>query len=156
MLINLILFFISGIIDLTLELRIFEREHSRGHHAWNHLRFAVVDLNKSKSYPENFVSMLPMRIDSDGKLPSTFTKFFGNKSLKIARGLLTESLKKEHGSEIKAEIARRLNLLEPNPVIHIKCRVCKKFFQTQKERALKQKICPECLKRYGSPRINKT
>jgi hypothetical protein len=148
MLINLIAFFISGIIDLTFELRIFEGEYYRGHHAWNHLRFAVVDLNRSKSYPENFVSMLPMRIDSDGKLPSTFTKFFGNISLKIARGLLTESLKKEHGSEIKAEIARRLKILDPNPVIQIKCRVCKKFFQTQKERALKQKICPECMKRF--------
>jgi hypothetical protein len=150
MLINLIVLFISGIIDMTFELKIFEGEHYRGHHAWNHLRFAVVDLNKSKNYPENFVSMLPMRIDSDGKLPNTFTKFFGNKSLKIARGLLTKSLKKEHGSEIKAEIARRLNLLDPNPVIHIKCRVCKKFFQTQKERATKQKICPECMKRFGS------
>jgi hypothetical protein len=156
MLINLIVLFILGIIDLTFELIIFKGDYGRGYHAWNHLRFAVVDLNKSKSYPFNFVSMLPMRIDSDGKLPSTFTKFFGNKSLKIARGLLTESLKKEHGSEIKAEIARRLNLLEPNPVIHIKCRVCKKFFQTQKERAPKQKICPECVKRYGSPRINRT
>ena len=133
---------------MTFELRIFIGEHSRGHHAWNHWRFAVVDLNKSNSYPENFVSMLPMRIDSDGKLPSAFTKFFGNKSLKIARGLLTKSLKKKHGSEIKAEIERRLNLLEPNPVIHIKCRVCKKFFQTQKEKAHKQKICPECLKRF--------
>jgi hypothetical protein len=94
--------------------------------------------------------MLPMRIDSDGKLSSVFTKFFGNKSLKIARGLLTESLKKEHGSYIKAEIARRLNLLEPNPLVHIKCRVCKKFFQTQKERGFKLKICQECLKRHGS------
>jgi len=135
---------------LTFELRIFKGEHDRGHHAWNHLRFAVVDLNKSKSYPENFVSMLPMRIDSDGKLSSVFTKVFGNKSLKIARGLLTESLNKEDDSEIKAEIARRLNLLEPNPVIYIKCRVCKKFFQTSKKKLFKLKICPECLKRRGS------
>jgi hypothetical protein len=134
---------------LTFGLRIFEGEYAKGLHAWNHLRFAVVDLNKSKSYPENFVSMLPMRIDSNGKLSSVFTNFFGKKSLKIARGLLTESLKKEHGSEIKAEIARRLKLLDPSPVIHIKCRVCKKFFQTQKERALKQKNCSECLKRRG-------
>jgi len=148
MLINLIVLFISRVIDLTFELRIFEGGSSRGNHAWNHLRFAVVDLSKSKSYPENFVSMLPMRIDSGGKIPSVFTKFFGDKSLKIARGLLTESLKKEHGSEVKAEIERRLNLLEPNPVIHIKCIVCTKFFKTQKERAFKQKICPECMKRF--------
>lgn len=133
---------------MTFELRIFEGESSRGYHAWSHLRFAVVDLSKSKSYPANFVSMLPMRIDSDGKLPNTFTKFFGNKSLEIARGLLTESLNKEHGSEIKAEIKRRLKLLEPNPVIHIKCRVCRKLFKTQKERARNPKPCPECMKRF--------
>ena len=135
---------------MTFELRIFMGEYARGHHEWNHFRFVVVDLNKSKSYPENFLSMLPIRIDSAGKMPNVFTKLFGNKSLKIARGLLTESLKKEDNSEIKAEIERRLNLLEPNPVIHSKCRVCKKFFQTQKERARKQKICPECMKRYDS------
>jgi hypothetical protein len=94
--------------------------------------------------------MLPMRIDSDGKLPSAFTKFFGNKSLETALGLLTDALKTESDSEIKAEIARRLKLLDPNPVIQIKCRVCKKFFQTRKERIFKLKICPECLKRHRS------
>jgi hypothetical protein len=114
------------------------------------LQFAVLYLDKSKSYPENFVSMLPMRIDSDGKLPSTFTKFFGDKSLETAQRLLTTALKTEGDSEIKAEIARRLNLLEPNPVIQIKCRVCKKFFQAKKKRFFKLKICPECLKRHGN------
>jgi hypothetical protein len=133
---------------LTFELIIFKGDYDGGYPAWNHLRFAVVDLNKSKDYPANFVSILPMRIDSDGKLPSVFTKFFGNESVATARGLLTEALKTEDDSEIKAEIARRLNLLEPNPLVHIKCRVCKKFFQTQKERAGNQKICPECMKRY--------
>ncbi len=137
-------------IDMNFELRIFRRDYTNNLSAWNHLRFAVVDLNKSKSYPENFVSMLPMRIDSNGKMPSTFTKFFGNKSLETARKLLIDALKTEDDSEIKAEIARRLNLLEPHPFIHIKCRVCKKFFQTQKERAFKQKTCPECIKKFGS------
>jgi len=137
-------------MDMNFELKIFRRDYTNNLSAWNHLRFAVVDLNKSKSYPENFVSMLPLRIDSDGKLPSTFTKCFGNKSLDTARRLLTEALKTEGDSEIKAEIARRLNLLEPNPVIQIKCRVCKKFFQTKKKRLFKQKICPECMKRPSS------
>jgi hypothetical protein len=136
--------------DMTFELRIFRREYTNNLSAWNHLRFAVVDLNKSKSYPENFVSMLPMRIDSDGKMPNVFTKFFGNKSLETAQRLLTKALKKEDDSEIKAEIERRLNLLEPNPVIQTKCRVCKKFFQTSKKRVFKLKICPECLKRHRS------
>jgi hypothetical protein len=135
---------------MDFELRIFKRDYTNNYHTWNHLRFAVVDLNTSEDYPSNFVSMLPMRIDSGGKLPSAFTKFFGNKSLETARRLLTAALKTEDDSEIKAEIARRLNLLEPNPVIQIKCRVCKKFFQTQKERTFKQKICPECMKRFSS------
>jgi hypothetical protein len=148
MLINFACLFISGAIHLAFELRIFERNHGRDNYAGSHLRFAVVDLDKSESYPENFVSMLPMRIDFNGKIPSAFTKIFGNKSLKIARGLLTESLKKERASEIKAEIGRRLNLLDPNPVIHINFRVCKRFFETRKEKASKQKICPECRKRF--------
>jgi hypothetical protein len=133
---------------MDFELRIFKTEYNRDHPGWNHLRFAVVDLNKSENYPSNFVSMLPRRIDNAGKIPSVFTKLFGNKSLETARRLLTEALKTEDDSEIKVEIARRLNLLEPNPVIQTKCRVCKKFFQTQKETALAQKICPECMKRY--------
>jgi RNA binding exosome subunit len=112
------------------------------------MRFAVVDLDKSEGYPGNFVSMLPMRIDSEGKIASVFTKFFGNKSLETARRLLNKSLKKKHSPQITAEIERRLNLLEPNPVIHIKCGVCKKFFKTHKETARKQKICPECMKRF--------
>lgn len=135
---------------MTFKLRIFRRDYANNLSAWNHLRFAVVDLNKSKSYPENFVSLLPMRINSDGKLSTAFTKFFGNESLATARGLLTEALRTEDNFEIKAEITRRLNLLEPNPVVYIKCRVCKKFFQTKKKRVFKLRICPKCLKRYSS------
>ena len=155
MLISFACLFISGIINLTFELRVFEVDYGRGYYAWNHFRFAVVDSNNSKGYPANFVSMLPMRIDSDGKIPSAFTKLFGNESLKIARGLLTQSLKKEQGSAIKAEIVRRLNLLEINPVIQIKCHVCKKFFKTRKEKARKQKFCPECIKRFRQKRIDR-
>lgn len=135
---------------MTFKLRIFRRDYANNLSAWNNLRFAVVDLNKSKSYPENFVSLLPMRINSDGKLSNAFTKFFGNESLATARGLLTEALRTEDDFEIKVEITRRLNLLEPNPVVYIKCRVCKEFFQTKKKRVFKLRICPKCLKRYSS------
>ena len=135
---------------MNFKLRIFRRDYSNNLSSWNHLRFAVVDLNKSKSYPENFVSILPMRIDSDEELQSAFAKFFGSESLATARGLLTEALKTEDDNEIKAEITRRLNLLDPNPAVYVKCRVCKKFFQTKKKRVFKLKICPECLKKHSS------
>jgi hypothetical protein len=154
-LINFACLLISGTIDLNFKLRIFKGEYGKGRYVGSYLRFVVLDSNKSKNYPLNFVSKLPMRIDSEGKIPSAFTKLFGNKSLKIARGLLTASLQKERDSEIKAEIKRRLNLLEPNPVIHIKCRVCRQFFKTPKGKARNQKICPECVKRFERRRINK-
>ena len=148
MLINFAFLFVAGIINLNFKLRISEHHGSRGRYSWSHFRFAVLDLDSSESYPGNFVSMLPMKIDSTGKTQSAFTKFFGDKSLKIARNLLTESLKEESGSEIKAEIRRRLNLLEPNPVVHIKCRTCKKFFETRKENVRRQFFCPECRKAF--------
>ena len=134
---------------MKFELRIFKRKYSRDNSGWNHLRFAVINLDKSDTYPANFVSMLPMRIDSTGNVPSVFSKYFGNKSLETARNLLTSALRREDDSEIKSEIARRLNLLDPNPAIYIKCRGCKKFFQAKKEKAFKRKVCPECKKRFG-------
>jgi hypothetical protein len=155
MLINFVSLFISGIVYLTFELRIFKEEYGRGRYAGSHLQFVVLDSNKSTSYPSNFVSKLPMRIDSDGKIPSAFTKLFGNNSLEIARGLLTVSLKKEHDSEIKAEIERRLNLLEPSPVIYVTCRVCRQFFKTHKEKARNQKICPGCIKRFRQKKLSR-
>jgi hypothetical protein len=134
---------------MNLKLRVFRRDYFNSLSVWNNLRFAVVDMNKSESYPQNFVSILPMRIDSDGK-GSVFTKYFGNKSLETARGLLTEALKTEDDFEIKTEITRRLNLLDPEPVVYSKCRMCKKFFQTKKKRGFKPRICPKCQKKRES------
>jgi hypothetical protein len=78
-------------------------------------RFAVVDLDKSKRYPLNFVCMLPMKIDADGKSQSVFLEIFGDKSLEQTRALLTGALETESDSEVKAEIERRLKLLEAKP-----------------------------------------
>lgn len=115
--------------------------------AWNHIRFAVVDENKSESYPRNFVSVLPMKIDSKGKTSSAFTKLFGKDSLVTARGLLTEALRTTDDFEIKAEITRRLKLLDSKPFVYSKCRVCNKFFQTEKKRGFKPRVCLKCRKK---------
>ena len=121
------------------------RDYSQG----RHIRFAVIDIDKSKNYPANYVCTLPLQPSVNGKANNIFSELFGNDSLELAKKLLTKAFKTENDSEIKAEITRRLHLLESNPIIHIKCRVCKKFFQTQKQRALKQKVCPECMKRFA-------
>ena len=78
-------------------------------------RFAVVDLDKCKNYPLNFVCMLPMKIDADSKSQSVFQQIFGDKSMEQARALLTGALETETDSDVKAEISRRLKLLEAKP-----------------------------------------
>ena len=114
-------------------------------------RFAVVDLDKSKSYPSNFVCMLPTQISGEGKPHSIFLQVFGDKSLEQARALLTEALKTEDDSQVKAEIERRLKLLEPKPVSQIECSACGKLFESKRVRGFRQKFCPECLKKkFGS------
>ena len=114
-------------------------------------RFAVVDLDKSKSYPSNFVCVLPTHMSDKGKSKSVFLQVFGDKSLKQARALLTGALKTEEEPEVKAEIERRLKLLEPEPVSQIKCSGCGKLFQPRRVRKHRQNFCEECMKKkYGS------
>ena len=79
-------------------------------------RFAVVDLDKPKGYPLNFVCMLPTNINAAGKSQSVFLQIFGDKSVEQARALLLGALETESDSEVKAEIERRLKLLEAKPI----------------------------------------
>lgn len=114
-------------------------------------RFAVVDLDKSKGYPSNFVCMLPMQISGKARLESTFMQVFGERSIEQARALLAEALVTEGDAEVKAEIEKRLKMLEPEPVIQIKCSGCGKLFQPRRVRKYQQNFCEECMKKkFGS------
>ncbi len=115
-------------------------------------RFAVVDYSRSKSYPANFVCMLPAKVDLvRGKSMNVFGGLFGDKSLEFAIELLSRALKSENDVEVKTEITRRLKLIDPNQVNLVKCRICYKSFQPSKIRKYKQNLCPECLKkRFGA------
>ena len=115
-------------------------------------RFAVVDFSRSKNYPSNFVCMLPLKVDQGkGKIGNVFGELFGDESLDLAMKLLREALKTENDLEVKAEIERRLNLIDPKRVNMIRCSGCKKTFQPRKLRKYKQNFCPECLqKRFGA------
>ena len=65
--------------------------------------------------------------------------------------LLTGALKAVDDSEVRVEIERRLNLLNPKQVNQIKCSGCGKLFQPRRIRRLKQNFCEKCLKRkYGA------
>ena len=114
------------------------------------IRFAVIDSDKSKSYPSNFVCMLPLKMQK-GKIENVFGDTFGDKGLEVAMNLLKDALKREDDSEVKTEIERRLKLIDPKSVNQVRCGACGKQFQVHRVRKFKQNLCPECLsKRYGS------
>ncbi len=95
---------------MNLKLRATKHKfHSR----WA-IHFAVVDLDKTDHYPENFVCGLPALRESLLKKTAEypFLQFFGRTSSEIARALLGDALTEEGDLEVIAEIRRRLKLLE--------------------------------------------
>jgi hypothetical protein len=135
---------------MNLRLRVSKNGDARDYSQGRHIRFAVIDLDKSKNYPANYVCMLPLQPRANGKAHNVFSKLFGNDSLERAKRLLSKALKTENDSEIKAEIEKRLKLLEPKPAGQVKCSVCGNFFEPRRRR-FKQKICQECTrKKYAS------
>ncbi len=86
-----------------------------------YLRFVVVDLDRSKIYPANFVCLLPKNIKASAKRNSKFKRIFGDNSLELAKKLLKRALRAESDREVKAEIRKRLDLLKPKP-----CRYARK------------------------------
>lgn len=115
-------------------------------------RFAVLDLDKPRDYPANFVCILPTTVSNKGKPSNVFFQIFGKESLEQAKLLLTEALKSENEAEVKVEIERRLTLLEPKSIIQIKCSGCGKLFQPRRIRRFKKNFCEECFKKIYAAR----
>ena len=132
---------------MKLSLLVCRIETEEDYSVTKRFRFAVVDLDKSKSYPSNFVCMLPMQISGKTRLESIFMKEFGDKSLEQARALLNKALETEEEPEVKAEIEKRLKMLEPERVIQIKCSGCGKLFHPRRVRKYQQNFCEECMKK---------
>ena len=134
---------------MNLRLRISKNDDAKDYFQGRYIRFAVVDLDKSKNYPANYVCMLPLQPRADGKVHNVFSELFGDESLELAKRLLNKALKTETDPEIKIEIEKRLKLLEPKQPIKVKCRACGNFFEPERRR-FKQRICQECRqKRYS-------
>jgi hypothetical protein len=91
---------------MKLSLLVCRIETEEDYSVTKRFRFAVVDLDKSKSYPSNFVCMLPTQISGKTRLESIFMQVFGDKSIEQARALLTGALKTEEEPEVKAEIEK--------------------------------------------------
>ena len=107
--------------------------------------FVVVDSDISKTYPANFVCVLPLSQGLNGH--SIFSKLFGDESLSLARRLLSKALIKESDLEIRTAIGKRLKLLDPKTVIKARCRVCKGLFEPKNFRGNYQTTCQDCKSR---------
>ena len=83
------------------------------------VQVVVVDLDRSKDYPLNFVCVLPQTAILPGKHANIFGKIFGSSSLEVAITLLKLALKRGKDDEIREELAKRLKILKPLS-IHLK------------------------------------
>jgi len=76
------------------------------------VQVVVVDLDKSKQYPLNFVCILPQTTTSLGKPSNIFSKVFGTSSLEVATKLLHNALKREKDGDVRKELTKRLRALK--------------------------------------------
>jgi hypothetical protein len=81
------------------------------------VQLVVVDLDKNKRYPLNFVCVLPRYLRLLEKRSSNFAKIFGDKSLCTAKNLLVEAKHREEDPDIQKVITKRIKEIEskPNP-----------------------------------------
>ena len=130
---------------MKLQLRITEKEikHYSTETKTKHI-FAVVDLDKSKKYPQNFVSLLPKNIKAAAKPANVFEKLFGNESLKIAKHLLEKALRKRPNPKTAKAIRERLKLLDSNLNNKTKCQNCGTRINQSKNRFRPHKLCYNC------------
>jgi hypothetical protein len=74
----------------------------------NSIQLVVVDLDKGKRYPLNFVCVLPRYLRLLERRSSNFAKIFGEKSLSVAKKLLVEARHRENDPEIQRVINKRM------------------------------------------------
>lgn len=132
---------------MKLGLYVCRFDNAKDYFAGKRFRFAVVDLEKTKGYPLNFVCMLPMLTGGKSKLESSFLRIFGDESIQQAKALLAEGLKAEEEPEVKAEMAKRLKMLDPEMVAQIKCSACGKIFRPRRIRKHRANFCEVCIRK---------
>ena len=79
------------------------------------VQLVVVDLDRSKRYPLNFVCVLPRYLRLLEKRSSNFAKIFGEKSLSIAKKLLVDAKHGEEDPDIQKVISKRIKEIDTRP-----------------------------------------
>jgi len=90
-------------------------KNAKDYSARRSIRFAVVDSDRTESYPSNFICMLPQHVSVADVDSSVFARTFGETRLDLAKNLLNKALEVEDDSEIRSEIKERLKMLAPKP-----------------------------------------
>jgi len=130
---------------MNLQLLITKKEyaHYNNRTRTKHL-FAVIDLDESKQYPQNFVSVLPLHIGAIVKPSNVFEGLFGNKSLEIANRLLHKALESKPDSETAKAIRERIELLATQVNNKAQCQNGGNTINQSKRRVKPCKFCYEC------------
>jgi hypothetical protein len=81
------------------------------------VKLVVVDLDKGKRYPLNFVCVLPQYLRILEKRSSNFAKIFGGKSLHVAKNLLVEAEHLEEDPDIQKVICKRIKAIDLEPTV---------------------------------------
>jgi hypothetical protein len=76
------------------------------------VQLVVIDLDKGKRYPLNFVCVLPRYLRLLEKRSSNFAKIFGERSRFTAKTLLVEAKHREEDPEIQKIILKRIKEIE--------------------------------------------
>jgi hypothetical protein len=100
---------------MNTQLYIVKGKSSRDYYARRSIRFAIVDADTKKTYPSNFICMLPQHVNMTSDDSSVFSKTFSGDRVELAKNLLTAALEVESDLEIKKEIQDRLKMLTPKP-----------------------------------------
>jgi hypothetical protein len=83
-----------------------------GNQQFDRVQLVVVDLDKSRRYPLNFVCVLPRYFRLLEKRSSKFAKLFGEKTFCTAKNLLVEASHQEGDPEIQAVISKRIKEID--------------------------------------------
>jgi hypothetical protein len=94
---------------LNLKLYAIKREKQKLNSC---VQLVVVDLDKSKRYPLNFVCVLPQYLRLLEKRSSNFAKIFGGKSIPVAKNLLVEAKHREEDPDIQKVISKRMKAID--------------------------------------------
>jgi hypothetical protein len=85
---------------------------------------------------------------------NVFGKIFGDDSLRLALKLLNAALNTEQDTKVKAEIERRIRLIDPKQIGLIRCSACKKSFQPLTNGPHTLRLCTKCQKRRNENALN--